>query len=110
MGKHTVIYRHTHYLLHGVGGILYPPDCLRISHDNTQEILKIKYDDDFYLKALEVRNNVKIVTTNTAPQHMFIKNLQDRQTQSIARWLDNVKHVNAGIEMFKTEFLKCIGQ
>lgn len=93
----------------GVGGVLYPPNCLTLSEANVSDILSIKYDDDFYLKALEVRNNVKIVTTSKHnARDMFIKNLQDRRTQSIARWKYNVKHANAGINMFKTDFLCCV--
>lgn len=93
----------------GVGGVLYPPNCLNLSDKNIPEILAIKYDDDFYLKALEVRNSIDIVTTSKHNEHdMFIKNIQDKRTQSIARWTYNVKHANAGINMFKNEFLKCV--
>lgn len=93
----------------GVGGVLYPPNCLSLSEANVSDILSIKYDDDFYLKALEVRNNINIVTISKCNEHnMFIKNLQDKRTQSIARWSYNVKHLNDGITMFKREFLSCV--
>ena len=90
----------------GVGGILYPPDCLKISDANLEEILNIKYDDDFYLKALEVRNDVKIVTYKMP--RMFVKNLADAFTQSCARWNENMKRANNGIALFIKEFKKCL--
>lgn len=93
----------------GVGGVLYPPNCLNLSEANVSDILSIKYDDDFYLKALEVHNNINIVTISKRNKHdMFIKNLQDKRTQSIARWAYNAKHMNDGINMFKNEFLSCV--
>jgi hypothetical protein len=90
----------------GIGGILYPPDCLKISDANIDEILRIKYDDDFYLKALEVRHDIKIATYKM--NRLYVKNLDDAYTQSCARWNENMNRANAGIALFINEFKKCL--
>ena len=45
----------------GVGGVLYPPDCLDISEDNLPEIQEFLLADDIYLKKLEIEKNLKVV-------------------------------------------------
>lgn len=92
----------------GIGGILYPPNCLDLSDDNVQEILTIKYDDDFYLKALEVRKELKIMSIVYNGNLLFKKNLKDPYTQSIGLWNSNVHKANDGIKMFEREFRKCL--
>ena len=88
----------------GIGGILYPPNCLEITDDNIEEILKIKYDDDFYLKALEVRKNLLIMNIVYNWTNIFKKNLTDAHTQSIALWNSNIYKANDGIRLFEKEF------
>ena len=92
----------------GIGGILYPPNCFKLTEEHIPELLKIKYDDDFYLKALEVRNNIPIVCHTSRDSEIYKVNLVDNYTQSIALWNSNSKRANAGLRMFKTEFLKCL--
>lgn len=48
--------------LHAEGycGVLYPPDCLKISNDMIHEIESIIRADDIYLSVLEIRNNVPV--------------------------------------------------
>lgn len=92
----------------GIGGILYPPNCLDLSADNIEEILKIKYDDDFYLKALEVRKDLEILSIVYNENDLFKKNLKDSYTQSIGLWNSNVHKANDGIKMFYNEFKKCL--
>ena len=45
----------------GVGGVLYPPDILKISDENLPEIYNILTADDIYLKYLENKLNVKVL-------------------------------------------------
>lgn len=92
----------------GVGGILYPPNCLDLSDYNVKEILTIKYDDDFYLKALEVRKDLKIMSIIYNGNLLFMKNLKDSYTQSIGLWNSNVHKANDGIKLFESEFRKCL--
>lgn len=93
----------------GIGGILYPPNCLDLSDDNVEEILTIKYDDDFYLKALEVRKNLKIVNVCQGWGELYKKNLDDPHTQSIALWNKNSKgRSDACVQKYKKEFLDAI--
>lgn len=88
----------------GVGGILYPPNCLQLSEDNINEILAIKYDDDFYLKALEVRKDLKILTIIYDQRILFKKNLTDNHTQSIALWKTNMTKATERLKQFEKEF------
>lgn len=92
----------------GLGGILYPPDCLHLSDDNISEILEAKYDDDFYLKALEVRQNIKIANICVSHGDLFAATIDDPVTQGIALWNRNK---NGGSEQilrkYEQEFLKC---
>lgn len=92
----------------GIGGILYPPNCLDLSDNNIEEILKIKYDDDFYLKALEVRKNLKIMNIVYSWANVFRMNLTDAHTQSIALWNNNIHKANVGIKLFEKEFIECL--
>ena len=92
----------------GIGGILYPPNCLNLSDNNIEEILKIKYDDDFYLKVLEVRKDLKIMNIVYNWANVFKKNLTDAHTQSIALWNSNVHKANDGIKLFEKEFIECL--
>ena len=45
----------------GVGGVLYPPDILKISDENKKEIPEVITADDVYLKYLEEKLNVKVL-------------------------------------------------
>ena len=67
----------------GVGGILFPENFFKLTHDNINELLlKCKFDDDVYLKILSLRQNVKIKSVKSA--NMYKKILDDAETQSIA--------------------------
>ena len=93
----------------GIGGILYPPNCLDLSADNIEEILTVKYDDDFYLKALEIRKNLKIVNICAKWNELYKKNLTDSTTQSISLWYNkNKSESDKNIEKFKKEFCYAI--
>ena len=92
----------------GVGGILYPPDCFKLSNDNIPEILDSKFDDDFYLKALEIRNDIKVFATKHNYNELYDTVLDDPETQSIALWNSNINNSTNSIKKFNNEFLKAI--
>lgn len=93
----------------GIGGILYPENCLELSEDNIEEILRIKFDDDFYLKALEIRKNLKIVNICPTWDALYQKNLADAVTQSIALWNNkNIKESDKNIAKYQEEFNRAI--
>ncbi len=89
----------------GIGGILYPENCLDLSDDNIEEIMSIKFDDDFYLKALEVRKNLKIMNICPTWNDLFTLNMDDPITQSIALWYNkNINESDKNIVKYYTEF------
>lgn len=90
----------------GIGGILYPANCLALSDENIPEILGIKYDDDFYLKALEVRKDLKIINVCRLWSELYLKNMTDSETQSIALWYNkNILDSDKNIAKYYKEFL-----
>ena len=44
----------------GIGGVLYPPDCLKISNIDLNMIFDFINNDDFFLKIKEILHNVKV--------------------------------------------------
>lgn len=48
----------------GFGGVLYPSKCFNDLDKCIDEIPKILYHDDMYLKVLEIRNKIKVTQTN----------------------------------------------
>lgn len=63
----------------GVGGVLYPPDILKITKNNISDIKKFITVDDIYLYFLERKTNTKIV---------YVPNGETKQSQI------NIKEVN----------------
>lgn len=45
----------------GVGGVIYPPDCLKITKEDIPEIEKCLYADDVYLKHKEYKKGIKTI-------------------------------------------------
>lgn len=73
----------------GVGGILYPPNCLELSEKDIPEIKETLIDDDFYLKAKEIKKGIKIFSIIGDENKLYKQNLDDPVTQSIALGLIN---------------------
>lgn len=46
----------------GIGGILYPPNILKMKKSQLSEIYQFTNEDDLYLKMVEVRNGIKVIT------------------------------------------------
>ena len=93
----------------GIGGVLYPEDCLSLSEDNIEEIMGIRFDDDFYLKALEVRKNLKIVNICPTWDALYAQNLADPVTQSIALWNNrNIIESDKNIAKYYKEFSEAL--
>lgn len=105
-----IIQKPTHKIFAtGIGGILYPMNCLELDDNNIDEIMNIKYDDDFYLKALEVRKNLKIISICSNWKLLYLKNLDDNITQSISLWNNkNIKESDKNIEKYYKEFIDAI--
>ena len=53
----------------GVGGVLYPPDILKLSEDNLPYIRRCITADDIYLKWLENRLGIKVVWPWSEPPY-----------------------------------------
>lgn len=68
----------------GVGGILYPPNILELSEKDIPEIKETLIDDDFYLKAREIKKGIKTFSIINNEAELYKKNLDDPVTQSIA--------------------------
>lgn len=60
----------------GVGGVLYPPNILDIDSFDTNELVSCIYNDDLYLKLLELRKDINTVWSECKPNqcHPFIWN------------------------------------
>lgn len=79
----------------GVGGVLYPPNILKIDDTNLEDIKKCLWADDIYLKVLEIRYNIKVVFTNTKniiPQS-FNESIK-KITQDTGLYLKNIRYKN----------------
>lgn len=93
----------------GCGGILYPPNILKISDDNIKDILEMKYDDDFYLKALETRLRIKITSSLYNPNcDGVFKLVWDENIQSIALWNTNITKSELHLKEYEKEFSWCV--
>lgn len=86
----------------GVGGVLYFPGCFESSKYNCDEILKVKYADDIYLKVLELRNGVEVFNANNLKYLAF----RDRVIERSALYKSNVTHNrnNVYLQLFKDDF------
>lgn len=96
----------------GVAGILYPPNILKITDEMIPELLTVKYDDDVYLKVLEIRNHILIKNICQDPSisnnsELYDKVNTDYEVQSIALINRNCQDENgtdSNIRKFRTEF------
>lgn len=97
--------RKTHAI--GAAGILYPPDCLKITSDNLDEIKKCLLADDIYLNVLEIRNNVLVKWLNI--KYGKVTNMFESKGDKTALSLrpDNMKITNEYIKLFEKEFNSC---
>lgn len=90
----------------GIGGVLYPPDAFKLCEDNIREILEMKYDDDFYLKALEVRMGIRVLAEEHSRSRLFVCNKMDGHTQSIGLWeTRNKAKSDENMKFYEKEFL-----
>lgn len=90
----------------GVGGIFYPKNCFKLDNDNIQEILKIKYADDIYLKILELRNNIEVVNS----YNLNFKTLRDDIIEQTALYKVNISNNrnNVYLKNFSSDFKSII--
>ena len=73
----------------GVGGVLYPPDILKISDKNLTDIYKCLYADDIYLKWLEKKLGIETIwckNKNTEGNRILNEDITNS-----ALYLENVK-------------------
>ena len=70
----------------GVGGVLYPAHCFDTISPSIDEILKIKYADDIYLKILELRNSIQVYNAHNFVYH----DLHDTCIDSTALYKTNI--------------------
>jgi hypothetical protein len=81
----------------GVGGVLYPPDILKVSEDNIREIKDFILTDDLYLKLIEYRKNIPVV--NIANRHTL--GLMSLETEGKRRLYDMNVIAHNNDEMIK---------
>lgn len=63
---HQIVEEPTHSIVaEGVGGILYPPNILHIKKNQKYEMYDFICEDDLYLKMLEVKNDIKVITAKS---------------------------------------------
>ena len=86
----------------GVGGVLYPPNILKLSKLHITEIEQIKYADDIYLKILELRNNIEVVNR----YNLNFKTLRNKEFEDTALYHANIfyNRNNEYINKFEQEF------
>ena len=86
--------------LEGYGGILYPPDILKVSDDYIPEILETPRADDIYLMVIENRLGVKRVV----PRYDYYKLLvSTKGYDAISTKKDNIRMIDSIVRRFKKE-------
>lgn len=86
--------------LEGYGGILYPPDILKVSDDYIPEILETPRADDIYLMVIENRLKVKRVV----PYYPYPKLLVcTKGFDAISNKQDNVQMIDQVVSRFKED-------
>lgn len=60
----------------GIGGVLYPPNILKLKKSMLTEIYQFTNEDDLYLKMVEVRNGIKVITAKAIDGKQRGKQLQ----------------------------------
>ena len=77
--KHVYDLELTSHLLFptGVGGVIYPPNCFTLTEENKNELYNAFFNDDFYLKVLEIRNNIQVYNIKTNFRHPKVSNDND---------------------------------
>ena len=84
----------------GYGGVLYPPDILKVNDALIPEILKFPRADDIYLMILEKRLKIKIIV----PRYDGAKlDVCTRPVHSICTMPDNIKMIDELIKEYKEE-------
>lgn len=87
----------------GYAGILYPPNCLKITDDLIPEIKQCIKSDDIFLSVLEIRNGIKIYYLPKM-RHEFV--LSTKGENSISLTKDIVKINNGYVKIFENDFNK----
>lgn len=90
----------------GIGGTLYPPDIFKLSDADIPAMMEMKYDDDVYLKAVEVRRNIKVLSSVHDFGQVYGHKKMDARTQSIGLWVTRNKALSdANMRYYGKEFL-----
>lgn len=101
----TITFPSHRLLATGVGGVIYPPNILKLGVQNIPEIKNCLYADDIYLKVLEIRNGVRIKwipNPKVHPAHLMIKEVRDMALMKV----NNSGRNDTYIGRFKAEFNK----
>lgn len=80
---HQIIEEPTHSIVaEGVGGVLYPPNILQLKKNQKFEMYDFICEDDLYLKMLEVKKDIKVITAkslmNLGQRGIHIKEGQEK--------------------------------
>lgn len=82
----------------GVGGVLYPPNCVDEEVFNKESIKKLcLFADDLWLKVMSLKKGTSVVKTENFPSRLFTV----ASTQKVALWKKNVKSDGNDIQLKK---------
>jgi len=86
----------------GFSGILYPPNCLKITDEMIPEILSVFRADDIYLSILEIRNGIKVRFLH---EHRNDLILSTKGHNALSMMPDLWKKSNEYVKLFENEFI-----
>ena len=86
----------------GYGGVLYPPDILKVNDSYIPEILETPRADDIYLMVIENRLGVKRVVPRYAYDKLL---LSTKGFDAISTKLDNIKMIDSVVTRFKKDLV-----
>lgn len=91
----------------GFGGILYPEKCFNNLEKETNRINKCLYDDDLFLKVLEIEHEIPVVATGNPGSHSEDNNIQEMLKYNLHRNQnkDNINRNNM-VKLFENELMK----
>lgn len=91
----------------GFAGVLYPPHCFSNLAGQMDEMMKCKYDDDLWLKVLEIRQHIPVTQSNYEFKSIDAIDIEDAMQYNLHENQNagNVNRVNM-CKLFSKDLLK----